>query len=49
MGEGGLAVAVSPGEWLRLRQCVETLQPQQLCVSQYLELKERIAGALPSA
>lgn len=41
-----LAFAVRPsaGEWLYLRICVDSLNPQELTVSRYLEFKERLVG-----
>lgn len=43
-----LAFAVRPsaGEWLHLRICVSTLNPEELSVSQYLEFKERLVGEI---
>lgn len=43
-----LAFAVRPhaGEWLHLRICVSTLNPEELTVSEYLEFKERLVGTL---
>lgn len=42
------AVRPSTGEWLHLRICVDTLNPEQLSISDYLEFKERIVGAMQS-